>query len=265
MRMPRWRLHLLLLVCLAAPPRLAAQDLTVAAASDLQGVFPAIAARFQQDTGRMVRVAFGSSGNFFSQIQNGAPFDVYFSADIEYPRQLDAAGLAEPGTLYRYAVGRIVVWARKDGAVDVRAGLPALASPQVRRIAIANPDHAPYGRAAVAALRAAGLYDRVQDKLVLGENISQAAQFVDAGSADAGIIALSVALAPGLRERGIYAEIPASLHPPIEQAAVILKASRNKMVAQQLLAFIRRPDLVRLLETSGFAVPVPAAPPQLNR
>src|SRR5437773_2096038 len=196
--------------------------LTVAAASDLQAALPILAAQFEKETGQTVTLTFGSSGNFFTQIQNGAPFDVYLSADIDYPQRLERAGLAERGSLFMYATGRIVLWTRTDSGIDVRRGLPVLAEASVRRIAIANPKHAPYGRAAVAALRHEQLYERVRSKLIFGESVSQAAQFVDSGNADVGIIALSLALAPPLKSGGTYYEIPADFYAPIEQAAVVL-------------------------------------------
>jgi len=231
------------------------QTLTVAAASDLQFALPEIAAQFERDTGRQVRLTFGSSGNFFTQIQNGAPFDVFFSADIDYPRRLEAAGQGERGTLYEYATGRIVLWTRSDSSIDIKSGLSVLANDRTRRIAIANPQHAPYGRAAVAALRHEGLYERVRPKLVLGENISQTAQFVQSGAADVGLLALSVALSPMLKSSGTYVEIPASWHPPIQQAAIIVAASRMKVLARQFLDFLKTPDAVRILQSYGFAIP----------
>src|SRR5262249_39286305 len=158
--------------------------------------------RFEKDTRQPVRVTFGSSGNFFAQIQNGAPFDVFLSADIDYPKRLEAAGQAEPGTVYTYATGHIVLWTRKDSGIDVSRGLAVLADERVRRIAVANPQHAPHGRAAVAALRHEHLYDRIQSKLVFGENISQTAQFAQSGSSDVGMIALSLALGPSLKSGG---------------------------------------------------------------
>jgi molybdate transport system substrate-binding protein len=245
------------LLWFAADP--AAQPIAVAAASDLQAVLPAVATRFERDTGHQVRVTFGSSGNFFTQIQNGAPFDVFLSADVDYPRRLERAGQAEAGSLYEYAIGRIVIWTRNDSAIDLRGGLAVLAGPGVRKVAIANPDHAPYGRAAVAALQREKLYDRVQAKLVRGENISQAAQFVQSGNADVGILALSLALAPALKASGTYVEVPESLHPPIEQAAVVLAKSPRKVVAQQFVDYLKRPDIVSLLRSYGFALPQPAA------
>jgi molybdate transport system substrate-binding protein len=233
-----------------------AQDLTIAAASDLQSVLPAIAQRFQMETGQRVGLTFGSSGNFFSQIQHGAPFDLFFSADVDYAARLQTAGFAETGSLFKYAVGRIVLWSRKDSGIDVRGGLPVLGDARVRRVAIANPEHAPYGRAAVAALQHEKLYEGVRSKFVLGESVSQAAQFVQSGNAEAGIIALSLALAPALRASGTYYEIPASLHPPLEQAVVITSASRRKELARQFLVFFRRPDIGRLLEEFGFTRPL---------
>ncbi|MGH9847924.1 MAG: molybdate ABC transporter substrate-binding protein, partial [Blastocatellia bacterium] len=173
------------------------EDLAIAAASDLNFAFKDLVVEFEKTTGQHVRLSMGSSGNFFSQIQNGAPFDLYFSADIAYPKKLEAAGLAVPGSLYRYAVGRIVVWvpARSSLAVE-KLGMEALVDSSVRKIAIANPKHAPYGRAAVAAMQHFKVHDRIKDKLVLGENISQTAQFIESGASDIGIIALSLALAP---------------------------------------------------------------------
>src|SRR5579862_7723932 len=147
--------------------------ITVAAASDLTYVMNEIAANFQKETGCVVRLSFGSSGNFLTQIENGAPFDVFFSADIAWPNKLESEGLAAPGSTYLYAVGRLVLWARNDSHVDVSKGFAALRDPAVKKIAIANPAHAPYGRAAEDALRHAGVYDAVKDRLVLGENTSR--------------------------------------------------------------------------------------------
>jgi molybdate transport system substrate-binding protein len=232
-----------------------AQEITVAAAADLQFAFQDIAVRFQKDTGHNVKTIFGSSGNFFSQIQNGAPFDVFFSADIGYPQKLEAGGLAEPGTLYEYAIGKIVLLAPKGSLLDLNRGLPALLDPQVKKIAIANPQHAPYGRAAVAALQHEKLYEQLSAKFVMGENISQTVTFVVSGSADAGIVALSLALAPSMQEKASYAPIPDDDYPPIRQAAVVLKSSQQKDIARQFMAFLKKPEILSLLEKYGFAVP----------
>ena len=166
-----------------------AQEITVTAAADLQFALQDVTARFEKQTGAHVKLIFGSSGNFFAQLQNGAPFDLFFSADVGYPQKLEAVGLTEPGTLYRYATGKIVLWVPNGSTLDLKRGLPVLLDPGIHKIAIANPEHAPYGRAAVAALQHEKLYDQVSSKFVLGENISQAASFVVSGSADAGIVA----------------------------------------------------------------------------
>jgi len=232
----------------AAPP-----PLRVAAASDLQPVLPVLVEAFRRDTGHRVDVSFGSSGNFFAQLQNGAPFDVFLSADVEYPKRLESAGLAD-GVL-EYARGRLVLWTRNDSGLDPGRGLALLGDAGVRRIAIANPEHAPYGRAAVASLRHEQLYDRVRSKLVLGENISQAAQFAQSGNAEVGLIALSLARAPAMRATGRYVEIPEALHPPITQAAVVLRSSKQQDAARQFLAFMSRPDTGKALVEAGFVVP----------
>ncbi len=230
--------------------------LTVAAASDLQPVLPRLVAQFEEHTGNTVRVIFGSSGNFVAQIRSGAPFDVFLSADAAYPQQLESAGLTAPGTITVYATGTLVLWVRKRSGVagvDVKRGLDALLTDRVKRIAIANPDHAPYGRAAVAALRARGIYDAVRGKLVEGENVSQAAQFVQSGNADAGLIPLSLARAAAAD--GEYAIIPSRLYPPIEQAAVVVRASHNTMAAREFMAYLQQPDARRVLAEAGFGLP----------
>ena len=243
------------LICLVAPVCVLAQEITVAAASDLQFVFPQVTAQFEKETGHSVRLTFGSSGNFYSQIQNGAPFDLFFSADIEFPKKLVAAGLAEPETLYLYAVGKIVLWVRKDSRIDLSRGLQVLSDTAVRKIAVANPEHAPYGRAGVAALEHEKIYDQVRNKLVLGENISQTAQFVESGNADIGILALSLALSSTLKAEGRYYLIPASFYAPIDQGVVVLSSSQHKDAAQQFISFLKRPEIVSLMRDFGFVVP----------
>jgi len=229
------------------------RTLTVAAASDLQAAMPEVVKGFEREAKATVTVSFGSSGNFFAQIQNGAPYDVFLSADIDYPRRLVASGHADTSSLYQYATGRIVLWTRKDSGVDISGGLRSLTGAQVTRIAIANPKYAPYGRAAEAALRYEKIYDAVHGKLVLGENISQTAQLVDSGNATVGIIALSVAAGPTLRAHGTFVEIPAATHPPIDQAAVIISASARKPLAREFLAYLKRPQVSEHLHKFGFA------------
>ena len=231
------------------------QEITVAAAADLTYALKEIAANFEKQSGTNVNISFGSSGNLSTQIANGAPFDVFFSADIEYPKKLETDGLTEPGTLYQYAVGRIVLWVPKDSKIDVSKGMSSLAAVEAQRIAIANPAHAPYGRAAVSAMTGAGVYEKVKDKLVFGENVAQAAQFVDSGNAQIGVIALSLALSPAMAERGRYWEIPLDSYPRIEQGAVVVKASKNKGSAKAFLAYVRSPDGATILKRYGFFLP----------
>jgi molybdate transport system substrate-binding protein len=233
----------------------AAQEITVAAAADLQFALQEAGARFQQESGKTVKLIYGSSGNFAQQLQNGAPFDMFFSANLDYPRQLEAAGLIEPGTFYQYAIGKIVVWVPNDSKLDLSSGLKALLDRSIKKIAIANPQHAPYGKAAVAALQKEKIYEQVKDKFVLGENISQTASFVASGSADVGILALSLALSPNMKDKGRYAEVPAADYPPIEQACVIMRSSKNKDIAAQFLKFVQSAPIKELFQKYGFAIP----------
>ena len=233
-----------------------AGEITVAAASDLRFALKEAANQFERQTGIRAKITLGSSGNFFSQIQNGAPFDAYFSADARYPQKLEESGQAVRGSLYRYAIGRLVLWVpNRAGLPSPRRGLQALLDPAVRTIAIANPKHAPYGRAAVAALEAAGVYEAVKDKLVLGENISQAAQFVESGAADTGLIALSLAVVPAMQQAGQYWEIPQGAHPPIEQGVVVLKNGQNREGAEAFVSFLQQREGREILRRYGFVLP----------
>lgn len=247
------------LVLSGAPVGTAAQRHTVrvAAAADLKFAFEELAKKFEEKTGTNIEATFGSSGNFFSQIQNGAPFDLFFSADVEYPKKLAATGTGDASSLYEYAVGRIVLWTPAGTGVDVtRETWNVLLDASVQKVAIANPQHAPYGRAAVAAMQKAGIYERIKPKLVYGENISQAAQFVQSESAQAGILALSLALSPSMKG-GKYWLIPADMHDPIAQAAVILTSAKNKDGASAFLEFLRSPEGHDILSRSGFQLPSP--------
>ena len=232
-----------------------AEEITIAAASDLNFAFREIVADYEKTTGNHVRLSLGSSGNFFAQLQNGAPFDLYFSADIAYPRKLEEAGLTVPGSLYQYAVGRIVIWTSRESHIDVTKGVEALREPTIKKVAIANPKHAPYGRAAVAAMEYFKVYDQVKDKLILGENISQAAQFIEYGACDIGIIAFSLAVAPAMKSKGTYWEVPAEAYPALEQAAVILKSSKQQESAQSFLAFLKGAQGQEVMKRYGFVAP----------
>ena len=232
-----------------------AEDMTIAAASDLNFAFKELVAEYEKATGNHVKLSLGSSGNFYAQIQNGAPFDLYFSADIGYPRKLEEAGLTVSGSLYRYAVGRIVLWAGTASRLDVSKGFDVLREPGIRKIAIANPKHAPYGRAAVAAMESFKVYEAVKDKLILGENISQAAQFIESGACEIGVIALSLAVAPAMSGKGVYWEIPVEAYPPLEQGAVILKQSKNQDAARRFLEFMQGSQGQEIMRRYGFLLP----------
>ena len=246
--------RLLLCLALSAAPFLSAQELRVAAASDLQSALPVLARQFEPECHCKLVVSFGSSGNFFQQLQNAAPFDVFLSADVQYPQKLQEAGLTVAGTLSEYASGKIVLWIRNESKLDIAQGLKALTGDAVQKVSIANPAHAPYGRAAEAALKSEGIYDRVASKLVLGENISQAAVFAQSGNADAGIIALSLALNATMKSAGHYVEIPASEYPPIRQAAVVMKSSKEQELARKFVAFLHGEKAQATLQQFGFDV-----------
>jgi molybdate transport system substrate-binding protein len=249
---------LLFILTFFLPPRVSAADreISVAAAADLSAALPEIASAFEKKTGIVVKLSFGASGALTQQIQNGAPFDVFFSADMDYPRQLIAAGNADGATLHRYAVGQLVLWVPADSTLDLdRDGMNVLLDPSVKKISIANPQHAPYGRAAVAALKHYGLYEKVTDRLVLGENIAQAAQFVESGNAQVGFVALAHAAAPALQGKGKYWKIPSDAYPPLDQGVVIISHSPHTQDAAAFLDYMKSAEATAVLRHYGFAVP----------
>jgi len=233
------------------------QRLNVAAASDLQAVLPDILRGFEHSSGAVLTVSYSASGTFFAQIRNGAPFDVFLSADIDYPRQLAQAGLGDPATLYTYATGHLALWTRRDANIDIGRGLAVLTDARIRHVAIANPLHAPYGRAAIAALKNAQIYGVVEKKLVFGENIAQTAQLVQSGNAEAGLLSLSLVLGPTLKAEGTYAEIPADSYPPIEQGAIAVRASPRAALARQFIAYLHQNDSKERLRRFGLTPPEP--------
>lgn len=246
----------LLLLLWAGSSWAAPEPAPVAAAADLRFALEEIASRFSQDTGRQVRLSFGSSGNFRRQIAQGAPFELYMSADEGYVRDLEKAGLTRDGGAL-YAIGRIVCFAPKGSPLtpDTRLqGLTGLVSNGgLKRLAIANPEHAPYGRAAREALERAGLWQAVQGRLVLGENAAQATQFAVSGSSQGGIIPYSLALAPRIAERGRFALIPEDWHRPLRQRMVLLKGAGE--TARVFYDYLRTDDARRVMARFGFAVP----------
>ncbi|WP_058185731.1 molybdate ABC transporter substrate-binding protein [Terracidiphilus gabretensis] len=230
--------------------------LRVAAAADLEPVLPPILTAFQQATGIHAEATYQASAMLTTQIENGAPFDLFLSADLSYPRRLidaglaDAAGTADSSTPITYAKGTLVLWARKDGGLATPS-LELLRSPALKRLAIANPDRAPYGRAAVASLKSLGLYDALKPKLATAENIAQAAQYVDSGNADAGLISLTSALTPRMSSSGSYFVIPHDLYPPIEQGAVIISKTTQREAVHKFLDYLLSPSVQAQLAKSG--------------
>ncbi|HSP51619.1 MAG TPA: molybdate ABC transporter substrate-binding protein [Cryobacterium sp.] len=229
---------------------------TVAAAADLKFALDDIAALAEKaDPSLKVQITYGSSGTFLQQIQNGAPFDVFLSADLTYPQQLVDAGLADEKDLFPYGVGRLVLWVPEGSDLDPGEGLSILGKPEVRRVSIANPEHAPYGKAAVAALQNAGLYDEVAPKLVLGENVAQAAEFVQSGNADAGIVAKSLVLSDPLRQEGAWLELPLDSYPRLNQGGVILGDAAHTAGARTLRDVMLSDAGTEILARYGFSLP----------
>lgn len=244
---------LLSLLLLASAPLWAADKLAIAAAADLKFAMEEIVAEFRKaHSADQVDTIYGSSGKFHTQIQQGAPFDMYFSADIMYPQMLAKEGLAA-SPVKPYAFGRIVLWSQSRDASKMT--LADLADPSIRKIAIANPKHAPYGKRAEEALISAGLWDKLQDRLVLGENIAQTAQFVQTGNADIGIIALALALNKELASKGGYALIDDKLHQPLEQAFIITKRAADNPLAKRFADYMGSPEARRIMVKYGFVLP----------
>lgn len=239
-----------LFACAAAAD--AQQNLRVAAAADLQPLLPNILAEFSAQTGIRTEVSYKSSATLATAIINGAPFDLFLAADFSFPQRVIDAGRAEESTPVAYARGTLVLWTRKDSWFSALT-VDSLRSPALRSLAIANPRHAPYGRAAEAALRRLGLYDALKAKLVMAENIAQAAQFADSGNAQLGLISLTSALTPRLKASGHFVVIPSSDYPPILQGAVVVKGSPNTKAAHQFLAYLSSGAIARQLEAGGLA------------
>jgi molybdate transport system substrate-binding protein len=245
----------LVLVLLACSSAAYSQQLTVAAAADLRPALEEIATSFKSTSGIRVRVSYGSSGNFFQQLQNGAPLDVYLSANVDYPKKLVQAGLTVPNSYYEFARGSIVLMVPYDSKLDLTEGMHILLTPTVKKIAIANPSHAPYGQAAVAAIKSAGIYDWAAPHLVTGENVSEAASFVLSGAAEVGIVAKSLALAPAAAKQVKFVDVPANLYSPIIQAMVVLKSSTQQASAVKFEAFMREDQAKAILARYGFEIP----------
>jgi molybdate transport system substrate-binding protein len=251
-------LAVLLAVCalLTAPVVHTQPAPLVAAASDLQFALDEVAQQYAAETGEAVRLTFGSSGNFARQIEQGAPFEMYLSADEAFVFRLaDRGHTRDRGTLY--AIGRVVLFTPHGSALDPEPGMAglkaALDSGTIRRFAIANPEHAPYGRAAEQALRSIGLWERIQPRLVLGENVSQAAQFAVSGNSQGGIVAYSLVLAPSVGERGHFVLIPEDLHDPLRQRMVLMQ--RATPAAERFYEYVQSEPARAIMRRYGFVLP----------
>ncbi len=227
-----------------------AEPLLVAAASDLQFAFTEIGERYEAETGQKVTFTFGSTGNLTTQIENGAPFDILAAANVSFVDRLTAQGLTLPETQQLYAQGRIVLVVNRDSGLQA-VSLEDLLDPAITRIAIANPDHAPYGQAAREALQSAAVWEAIQEKLVLGENVSQTLQFVQTGDAPVGIVALSIANVPEVS--GTL--LPAAMHEPINQALAVIKSTPREAAARAFIAFVNSPEGREIMKRYGFLLP----------
>ena len=228
---------------------------SIAAASNFSYALDTLNAEFKKfSTKTSVVVTTGASGSLVAQIKNGAPYDVFLSADVDFSKALIAADEAEAKTLTVFATGRLVLWTMKP-AIEVKSIADTVRNPAVKKLAIANRETAPYGRAAQQALEKLGAWADAQPKLVVGENITQAAQFVETGNADAGFVALSLVLAPRMKGRGRWLEVPAELYAPLDHAAVLTTRGAKKTGAKEYLEFLRSPLARKVLEDFGYGVP----------
>ncbi|MDB5385836.1 MAG: modA [Planctomycetaceae bacterium] len=232
-------------------------EFRIAAAADLKFALEEIKQEYlQSHPNSKIETTFGSSGTLFAQLSHDAPFDLFLSADLKYPHQLVEQGHADADTEFKYAIGHVVVWVPNQSPLNLeKLGIQALTDATVKKIAIANPKLAPYGRAAEAALKNLKVYDQIQDRLVLGENISQTSQFIETGAADIGLISLSMALSPALKEKGRLWRVPSDAYPKLEQGGVILKQCRDLAAAQDFKAFLVGPKGAAILKKFGFDLP----------
>lgn len=227
-------------------------QLRVAAAADLQPVLPPILAQFTQQTGIHTQATYQSSATLANFIINGAPFDLFLAADLSFPQKVIDAGRAEESAPVPYARGTLVLWTRNDTPFQ-KLSIDSLRDPSLKSVAIANAQHAPYGRAAEAALHSLNLYDTIKPKLVIAENIAQTAQYVDSGNAQLGLISLTSALTPRMKDHGHYMEVPRNAYPPILQGAIVVKGADNADVAKKFLDFLASPPIAHQLQAGGLS------------
>jgi molybdate transport system substrate-binding protein len=246
----------LLLVLAAAQISGAQQNTTlrIAAAADLQPVLPPIIEQFEKQTHQKVEASYASSATLAMQILNGGPFALFLAADLSFPQKVIAAGLADSAAPVPYARGTLVLWARNDSAVQPLS-LDSLRNPALKTVAVANAEHAPYGRAAKASIEKLGLAEMLKDKLVIAENIAQSAQYADSGNAQVGLISLTSALTPRLQADGKFIEMPADSYPPIMQGAVVIQQKSSAHEAHQFLDFLLSPPIRKQLSERGLKAP----------
>ena len=251
-------LRALIILTIAAVLMKPAQGATVviAAAADLTYCIEALNQGYHHNhADTELKVSTGSSGNFYTQIEHGAPYDLFLSADISFPRKLVDEGFADGSTLSVYSIGRLALWTAKPDSVSVDKGIGVVRDPAVKRIAIANPEFAPYGRAAKAALETAGLWNEIQSRIVTGENIAQTAQFVQSGNVDVGFVALSLLYNPTLRNVGHYVQVDPKLYPPLQQALVLTKTGTGNSAARDYLQFLGSEEARTIFDRYGFEAP----------
>jgi molybdate transport system substrate-binding protein len=234
---------------LVALPAFAQQTLRIAAAADLQPLLPPLLAQFERETGIHPDASYQSSATLATQIIDGAPFDLFLAADLSFPQRVIDAGRAEEAKPMPYARGTLVLWTRNDSGAPLT--LDALGTNAIKTIAIANPEHAPYGRAAQAALQHLDLLNTVHAKLVIAENIAQTAQYADSGNAQVGFISLTSALTPRLKGDGHFVRVPADAYPPILQGAIVVRSSAGAAAAHRFLEFLQRPETQQTLAAEG--------------
>ena len=249
------KLHslLFLLFLTWCPVTSAAEEVRVAVAANFRATLDEIVTRFEQDTGHTVVFSSGSSGKLYAQIRNGAPFDVFFSADVTRPKLLEEEGFAVPGSRFTYAVGRLTLWHPGSAVIEGNEQSILLRS-DVRHVAIANPKTAPYGVAAKEALQALGLWEQVQDRLVRGENIGQTFHFVFSQNAQLGFVALSQVLGPKVNGSGSRWDVPVHLYAPIRQQAVLLRSGQRQEVARAFLDYVKDGKSRTVIERFGYGL-----------
>lgn len=245
--MKKFLLSLVLVVLAVAPA--SAEQVLVAVAANFIGPFREVAMEFEKATGHTVQVASGSSGNFYSQIKNGAPFEVFFSADNERPKLLEDEGLGVKGNRFTYAIGRLVLWSPDPSLVK---GEDTLRSASFKRLAIANPKAAPYGVAAMQAMQKLGVWESVQPRIVMGESLGQTMGFIESGNAELGFLALSQVLDPKIKGTGSRWDVPVNLHEPIQQDVVLLAKGKDNPAAKALMEFMSRPQATAIIERYGY-------------